>query len=280
MRRLSPLLALALGGLVLAACREPAPSAPPTVRDPEVDSALALLTRVSPAMAAESVRLLDSLAYTAVIRLDEFDDADTLVESATRHVRRFPDSTGRVRERLIAADSGRGLPARGAFGAIGLADPVARMLPDEPPYLAPRTQELYRYRLLPPQTIDGRRVVGAEAALRDPGDNEPIRRARSWVDAETGAPFAVEVWRASESVIFDEEGRAGIILMESPQGLVPQRAWAYSMFDVPFGPPRHLKLWMNVGEVGPVRRRAQPAPQPAGADGNAGGSTDSLGAGR
>ena len=259
--RLLLLLSSAFAVGALAACSEPA--APPPPPSPEADSARALLTRISPALAAEAVARLDGLTYVADVRLDEVNAEDSLIESATRRVRRRPDGEGGVREAIIETDSGAGLPARGAFGRLSLADPVARMLPDEPPYLAARTQERYRFRLLPEQTLYGRRVRGAEAVLRDEDDNEPIRRARAWADAETGAPVAVEVWRASSSAIFDEAGRAGVLLTPGPGGLVPERAWASTAFDVPFGPPRHLLLWMTVSNVTDAPVRTAPPTPPA-----------------
>jgi hypothetical protein len=241
-RRLLLLLPLAL-----AACAAPAP--PPAAPTPEADSARALLARVSPALAADAFRRLDALAYTATVRLDEVDDG-AVTASAWRRVRRTPGPDGEVRERLIAADSGRGLPARGAFGSLRLADPIARMLPEEPPYLTTRMRERYRYRLLRERVLDGRRVVGAEAALRDPDDDEAVRRARAWADAGTGAPVAVEVWRASRSAIFDEQGRASVLLQPGPDGRpVPAGGRAETVFDVPFGPARHLRLALAVSDV-------------------------------
>lgn len=234
--------------LALAACAEPAPP-PAAASTPEADSARALLARVSPALAADAFRRLDGLAYTATVRLDELD-GESVTESAWRRVRRVPGPDGAVRERLIAADSGRGLPARGAFGSLRLADPIARMLPEEPPYLTARMRERYRYRLLAARTLAGREVVGAEAALRDPEDDEPVRRARAWADAETGEAVAVEVWRVSRSAIFDEQGRASVVLQRGPDGRpVPAGGRAVTVFDVPFGPARHLRLDLAVTDV-------------------------------
>ena len=66
-------------------------------------------------------------------------------------------------------------------------------------------------------------VVGAEASLLDPADQEPVRRVRSWIDAGTGAPYAVEVWRSSDAAIFDEESRAGVLFSARAGAILPDR---------------------------------------------------------
>ncbi len=194
---------------------------------PELDSARALLARVSPALAAESFARLERVAYTADVRMAEGDAPATV-----RNVSHVPGA---------AVDS---------IASLG-GDPVGRMVPDTPPHLAPRTRDRYRVRLLPEVLRNGRRLAGAEAALLDTSDEEPVRRVRSWADADTGAPFAVEVWRASASAIFDEEGRAGVVFSQRGGELYPAATSSISRIDVPFGEPRDVRVDVTIVDVDP-----------------------------
>jgi hypothetical protein len=212
-------------GLALSACA--GEDAPPASGGVVADSARALLSRVSPALAAEAFARLQETTYTAEIRMEDAGAPATI-----RRIRHVP-----------GADSGEG-------EALVLVDPVSRMVPQTPPHLAPRTRDRYRVRLLPEVQRAGRRLIGAEAALLDPGDEEPLRRIRSWIEADTGAPYAVEVWRSSDSAIFDEEGRAGVTFMTGSRGVLPSASGSLTHVHVPLGEPRRVRVDVTIRDVG------------------------------
>jgi hypothetical protein len=155
---------------------------------------------------------------------------------------RFEESGALAGTRSVRHDPGEGASGGDGDSARVVTNPVERMLPDDPPHLAPRTRDRYRLRLLPEVRRGGRRLVGAEAALLDPDDTEPVRRARSWVDADSGAPYSVEVWRASTSAIFDEESSAGVAFVVAREGILPAATTSVTNVDVPFGEPRRIRV--------------------------------------
>jgi hypothetical protein len=130
-----------------------------------------------------------------------------------------------------------------------LVDPVSRMVPDTPPHLAARTRDRYRVRLLPEVERGDRRLAGAEASLLDPADQEPVRRVRSWIDAGTGAPYAVEVWRSSDAAIFDEESRAGVLFSARAGAILPWASSSVSHVGVPFGESRLVRVDVTILDV-------------------------------
>ena len=212
-------------GLALGACAGEVSA--PTAGGADADSARAILSTVSPALAAEAFARLQETTYTAEIRME-----DVGAPATVRRIRHVP-----------GADSGDG-------AALVLVDPVSRMVPQTPPHLAPRTRDRYRVRLLPEVQRAGRRLIGAEASLLDPSDGEPLRRVRSWIEASTGEPYAVEVWRSSDSAIFDEEGRAGVTFTTGTTGVLPAASGSLTHVHVPLGEPRRVRVDVTIRDVG------------------------------
>jgi hypothetical protein len=248
-------LAAALLVLPLAGC-DTSSNEPPAVRsvalrlppepplpDPasvEADSAAALLRRVPPALAAEALRRLEQRPYTVEVRLAELDEAGGVRRRSRRVLHREPGSERAGGETLLGeALAGQG---GGPLGLLRHVDPVALLLPEDPQHLNPRTSGGYAVRLIPDTTLGGRRLRGAEAALRE-GAGEPLRRVRSWVDAVTGEPIAVEVERASSSVLLSEAGHAFVWLARDADGaLVPSRVHVDARVDIPMERPYHFVL--------------------------------------
>ena len=226
MPRRAPLTLLFLA-TSLAACGE-RPAAPAVVRpavlrmyerDAEAEAARAILLRATPAVAAEALRLLERGPYTVGVHFRELDGSGDQVPRWRREVHRGPDSTRGPDETLLGEVlAGQG----GPLSVLRYVDPVEILLPLDPPYLRPDARG-YAVRLLPDIEIDGRRVRGAEAVRR--GGGEPIRQVRSWVDAVTSEPVAIELVRESSSMLLAEQVRVRVSLRRAAgDALLPRSA--------------------------------------------------------
>jgi len=234
LRLLSPVLCLPF----LAACGgEHAPA----VADPAADSAFALLASLDPRAVDEAYRRLDRYAYTVTVRLTA-EDAGGRREARCTLAGRPGAGTRVVSSEGEEAFGGHPCGER-------ILNPLPRLLPDEPAFLAPRSREQYRYlartRARRVDTLGGSWQLRVVEARLWPGafEEQPIRRARFLVDAATGRLLGVEVERASTAALFDEGGRVTVHLQPGPDGaLVPARALAETRVNVPGAPLRRLRL--------------------------------------
>jgi hypothetical protein len=201
---------------------------------PEVDSARAILERITPALSAQAFERLHYAPFTADVRTTGSGPAET------RTVRNVRTAEGTLR---LATEAGVVLDR--------LEDPVSSLLPGVPPYLAPRTRDRYRMRLLRASARNGRRLIGAEAELVDRAGEEPVRRVTAWTDAVSSEPYALEVVRRSASAIFAEAGRAAVRFRPGVDGPLPAAAGLRARVDVPFGPPRVVALDILIRDPAP-----------------------------
>jgi hypothetical protein len=225
---------------LLAACGgDPAPE----VGAPE-DAAFALLAALDAGAVAEAYRRLDRYAYTVELRLTE-ENAEGRRQAVRRLARRRGPAGGATR--VVASEGDFDEEAWGA----SVADPLPRLLPDEPPFLAPQSREQYRYTVGPDTVVSGRRLRVVEARLRpEAAEEQALRRVRYFLAPGSYQVLGVEVERASTSALFDEAGRAAVYLLPGPGGApVPALAVAETTVDVPGEPPRRLRLEQRFSDV-------------------------------
>jgi len=163
-----------------------------------------------------------------------------------------------------APDSGAGTVQRadsaGRFRAGGLLssltpsqEPRARpgnlatqALPDQPAYLAPRTQEAYRYALRRDSLRDGTAayVVEAKARVDERGDDQGIRYARLTIARPSRELVGLTTTRASQILLFRENSQMTLRLRRAPdrrRGWVPHHTHVRALVDVPLRAPRQFR---------------------------------------
>ncbi len=238
---LPPLLLLA--ACTLAACT-PTPEPVARAEAAQRDSALAILRSLdrAPLMAA-----FDGLARPYRV--------ETLVEQlgADGEPAAFRSRTLRVGQggaEVVAADSAGALDF-GAFGALAGggawtgevgANPVPLTLPEEPAWLDPRGREAFRFGFAPDTLLGERRVrVLTVEARPGEGDDQPLRRARLYVDGEVSL-VGFRLHRRMDAVLFGEASTVAVELHPGPEGWRPHRVQLETALDAPLAAPRLFRL--------------------------------------
>jgi hypothetical protein len=214
--------------------------------DPEAEAARVLLRRASPALAARALRQLEMREHTVGVHFRELNAQGDVARRWQRTVERTPNPERGEDETLLGEVlAGQG----GSLALLRHVDPIEILLPEDPPYLRSDNRD-YVLRLLPEREIDGRRVRGAQASRR-PGVDEPVTLVRSWVDALTGEPAAVELVRASSSMLLSEEARIEVSLGWAEDGVVlPQLARVEASLQLLAEPPRRFAIDMALEAAG------------------------------
>ncbi|MEM1117208.1 MAG: hypothetical protein AAF845_16870 [Bacteroidota bacterium] len=232
MRRLAPLL------LVLAACADDPPVAGPP-SDPE---AARLLEAVVPDMDASAFQDLARRPYTASVRVEVFDGAGEVVGTETATVEHTDGGTV-ARDRAVTGD----LELR--EGPLVLRDPLPATVPEDPSYLDPAAREAYRFMARGDTTISGRRLRLAEAVLTDTDRTHAVQRVRAAVDPASGTAATVEITRAADAIVYDEDSRVRVDLWPTADGWLPRRVVTDTQTAVPFSEPRRVRTTWTVTHV-------------------------------
>ena len=236
------LRALLVLPLLLVACSDAgSPSA--STGDPAADSAYALLGSLDVGAVAEAYARLDRLPHTVEIQLETLDTAGQATASGSRTLRFTPTADG-LEQTDMSVDTSGAAPGGGTWNErLSAANPLPRILPDDPAFLDPRVRDKYTYSARKDTTHEGqpRRIV--EARLRDDaGGEQALRLARYTLDAN-GAILSVDAERLSTSALLDETSRVQVHLMPGPGGHpIPRRAVAETLVDVPGSAPLRLRL--------------------------------------
>ena len=231
-----PLLLLTLS-LALAACIREADPAPLTLR-PTTSDPDSLLARLDVNELTEAFERLEATGYTAEIMVHEL--------AASSSGRAF----GQIIE--VSGDSIRILEPSGeaslddGFEPFPLFDPVARLLPKEPPFRNPATREMYT---LTRGTREGP-VARATAERREGTD--PILGADVAVDTTTGQVVWAQVSRESRSAVFDESSQATIELTMRDGAWWPASGQLITDIDVPLSDAPRRQLEWRVLSIGGV----------------------------
>ena len=241
---------LALLALLAAACGtaprgsdEAADVPDPAARD----SALAVLDGLDEAPFRAAFERLPELPHRRFQRTSQ-RDAEGHLRAVARRTFRFAPGNGLA---LVASDTSGAFDYGylAAFADADDAEPAAptelldALLPEDPAYLAARTRSAFRYRLRPDTVLWQRpaRVVEIRAAPGE-GDGQNIRRARLYLDAETGALVALSLSRRGRALFFGEttDLYAGLRPAEGGTWL-PHQTHVRTRLDGPLRPPQRLE---------------------------------------
>ena len=250
------LVGVAVGG---AGCTSPAPQAGTyapfgtvdTMATTEVarDSALALLARMNRTAFDSAFAQLDAYAVTRHVRTEQLDTVGVATAFHERTLRYPPGtSDGTVQH----ADSAGSFREGGVFSSITPAqqptarpaDLAAQALADQPAYLAPRTQEAYRYALRRDTLLNDTPVFVVEAKVRrdERGEDQGIQYARLTIDHSSHELVGLTTVRASRILLFRENSQITIRLRSAPDGeWVPRLTRFRAVVDVPFRTPRQFR---------------------------------------
>ena len=231
------------------------------------DSILALLDQMNRAAFDSAFARLDGYAVTRYARTEQMDTTGAITAYRALTLRYAPDSAAGTVQRADSA---------GTFGEGGFlsgitpaqqrtaqpANLAAQALADQPAYLAPRTQEAYRYALRRDSLLYGTPVFVVEAKARsgDRGADQDIRYARLTIARESHELTGLTTTRSSRILLFQEHSQATIRLRPLPDSTdsssdgsrdrarvqasrdwVPHLARFRAVVDVPFRTARQFR---------------------------------------
>jgi len=213
------------------------------------DSVLAVLAQLNRTAFDSAFARLDAYAVTRTVRTEQLDTTGATTAYRTRTLRYPPgpgpgtiqraDSAGRfqaggVLARLTPSQSPRARPGNLAGQALA----------DQPAYLAPRTQEAYRYALRRDSLLDGTPTHVVEAKVRsgERGADRSIRYARLTVDRASHELVGLTTTRASRILLFRERSQITLRLRRAPDAAwVPHLTRVRAVVDVPLRAPRQFR---------------------------------------
>ena len=250
------LVGVAVGG---AGCTSPAPQAGTyapfgtvdTMATTEVarDSVLAVLARTNRTAFDSAFAQLDAYAVTRHVRTEQLDTIGVATAFHERTLRYPPGTSDGTVQHADSAGSFRG---GGVFSGITPAqqptarpaDLAAQALADQPAYLAPRTQEAYRYALRRDSLLNSTPVLVVEAKVRrdERGEDQGIQYARLTIDRSSYELIGLTTVRASRTLLFRESSQITIRLHPAPDGTwMPHLTRFRAVVDVPFRTPRQFR---------------------------------------
>ena len=219
--------------------------------EPPRDSVLAVLSRMTRTAFDSSFAQLDAYAVTRHVRTEQMDTtgATTAYRSLTL---RYPAGSGpgTVQQR----DSAGAFREGGLFSALTPtqerksrpANLARQALADQPAYLAPRTQEAYRYALRRDSMLDGTAVFVVEAKARsgERGRDQDVQYARLTIDRASNKLVGLTTTRSSRILLFRESSQLTIRLRPGPDSdgdWVPHLTRFRAYVDVPFRIARQFR---------------------------------------
>ena len=250
------LVGVAVGG---AGCTSSAPQAGTyapfgtvdTIATTEVprDSALAVLAHMNRTAFDSSFAQLNAYAVTRHVRTEQLDTIGVTTAFHERTLRYPPGTSGGT---IQHADSAGSFREGGVFSSITPvrqptarpADLAAQALADQPAYLAPRTQEAYRYALRRDTLVNDTPVFVVEAKVRqdERGEDQGIQYARLTIDRSSYELVGLTTVRASRTLLFRESSQITIRLHPAPDGTwMPHLTRFRAVVDVPLRTPRQFR---------------------------------------
>jgi len=215
------------------------------------DSVLAALASMRRTAFDSAFAGLDAHGVTRYTRTEQLSPSGTTT-AVRSHVVEYAPGAGRgtIRRQDSAGTFRRGglfgwaAPARSP--AERSADVAGQVLPDQPAYVEPRTQEAFRYALRADTLGRGTPVYLLEAAARNrgTGPEQGVRYVRLVLHRSSRQLIGLTVVRADEVLLFRENSRFHIRLRRAPGGreawvphLTRNRAWV----QVPFRAARQFR---------------------------------------
>ncbi len=213
------------------------------------DSVLAVLSRLNRAAFDSAFARLDAYAVTRHVRTEQLDTTGATTAYRTRTLRYSPGTGPGTIQRADSA---------GRFRAGGLLSSIApdesrrarpgnlagQALSDQPAYLAPRTQEAYRYALRRDSLLDGTptHVVEAKVRFDERGADRSIQYARLTISRASHELVGLTTTRASQILLFRERSQITLRLRRAPdETWVPHLTRVRAVVDVPLRAPRQFR---------------------------------------
>lgn len=213
------------------------------------DSVLAVLNQLNRTAFDSAFAQLDAHAVTRHVRTEQMDTTGATTASRMLTLRYPPGDTSGTIQRADSAGTFRqgGLLSSITPAQRRTARPAnlaLQALADQPPYLAPRTQEAYRYALRRDSLLDGRPVLVVDAKRRsdERGADQDIQYARLTIDRASHELVGLTTARRSRILLFRENSQLTIRLRPAPNdGWVPHLTRFRALVDVPFRAARQFR---------------------------------------
>ncbi|MFB6272816.1 MAG: hypothetical protein ABEL51_07995 [Salinibacter sp.] len=222
-----------------------------TIASSEVprDSVLAVLDRMDRTAFDSAFAQLDAYAVTRYVRTERMDTTGAITAYRTLTLRYPPDSGAGTIQRADSAGTFRegGLLSSIAPAQQRTARPAnlaLQALADQPAYLAPRTQEDYRYALGRDSLLDGTPAFVVEAKVRSDGrgTDQDIQYARLTIDRASHELVGLTTVRTSRVLLFRERSQLTLHLRPSPDDAwVPHLTRFRAFVDIPFRAARQFR---------------------------------------
>jgi len=219
--------------------------------DASRDSVLAVLAQLNRTAFDSAFARLDAYAVTRDVRTEQLDTTGATTAYRTRTLR-YPPGTGLGT--IQQADSAGQFQAGGLLASLTPSQPprarpgnlAGQVLSDQPAYLAPRTQEAYRYALRRDSLLDGTPTHVVEAKVRsgERGAGQGLRYARLTIDRASHELVGLTTTRASQILLFRERSQITVRLRRAPdrrRGWVPHLTRTRAVVDVPLRAPRQFR---------------------------------------
>ena len=213
------------------------------------DSVLSILSRMDRVAFDSAFARLDDYAVTRHVRTEQLDTTGVTTAYRTLTIRYPP---GQVPGTVRQADSAGVFQQGGLLSSIAPAEQrtaqpanlAAQALADQPAYLAPRTQEAYRYALRRDSLLSGTPVfvVEAKARSKERGRDQDIRYARLLIARGSHALVGLTTTRISRILLFREYSQLTIRLRPTPNGAwLPHLTRFRAVVDVPLRASRQFR---------------------------------------
>lgn len=183
--------------------------------------------------------------FTAAVHLTQREANGALV--ANQQQRLFVLGADSVQ---VVSENAPGTFSFGVFSAFAdEADPSVprldadQVLPDDPPYLAPRTREAYRYHQLADTLINGSQHHVYEVVARpETGDNQPIRRARFFVEPSENVLTGFYMQRREQALLYQEASQHFVRITPHGTGWAADSLRLQARIKTPFRPAERYEV--------------------------------------
>lgn len=218
------------------------------------DSAVAALSALNRTAFDSAFANLDDVGVTRYVRTEQLTPSGTITAVQSYVVRHRPASTPQSGV-VLRRDSIGTFRAGGVFGGAapdqnlaGRPDNIVeQVLPDQPPYIEPRTREAFRYALRPDSLETGTpiHVIEARARTHGTGRDQDVRFARLMLHRPSYELIGLDLVRDDDVLLFGETSRTSIRLRQAPwegDAWLPSLIRVRSSLDIPFRTVRQHRV--------------------------------------